>query len=46
MLALHVHQRDQAQHNLDNTKLVAPYDGVISSITAKVGTVSSGVSAR
>lgn len=34
-------QRDQAQHNLDKTQLVAPFDGVISSISIKVGQVSS-----
>ncbi len=35
-------QRDQAQHNLDKTMLVAPFDGVVSSGSVKVGTVSSG----
>jgi HlyD family secretion protein len=36
-------QRDQAQHNLDKTKLVAPFSGVITSIAAKAGEISSGM---
>src|SRR5258708_2571307 len=36
-------QRDQAQHNLDKTKLVAPFNGVITSVPAKAGEISSGV---
>jgi HlyD family secretion protein len=35
-------QRDQAQHALDKTKLVAPYAGVISAINIKQGEVSAG----
>jgi HlyD family secretion protein len=35
-------QRDQAQHNLDKTLLVAPFAGVISSVSVKVGEISSG----
>jgi HlyD family secretion protein len=34
-------QRAQAQHNLDKTQLVAPFDGIIASISVKVGEVSS-----
>jgi HlyD family secretion protein len=35
-------QRDQAQHNLDKTHLVAPFAGVIASVSAKAGEISSG----
>lgn len=35
-------QRDQAQHDLDNTQLVAPFAGVVSTISVKQGEVSSG----
>jgi HlyD family secretion protein len=36
-------QRDQAQHQLDQTNLVAPYAGIISTINVKPGMASSGV---
>jgi HlyD family secretion protein len=36
-------QRDQAQHQLDQTNLVAPYAGIVSTVNAKPGMTSSGV---
>ncbi len=36
-------QRDQAQHQLDQTNLAAPYAGIISTVNAKPGMASSGV---
>jgi len=41
-LAIAKLQRDQVQRQLDKTKLVAPYAGVISTVNAKVGEVSTG----
>ncbi len=35
-------QRDQARHQLDKTRLVAPFAGIVSTINIKVGEVSSG----
>jgi HlyD family secretion protein len=36
-------QRDQAQHQLDQTNLLAPYAGIMSTISVKPGMASSGV---
>ncbi len=36
-------QRDQAQHDLDKTRLVAPFAGVISTLNVKVGEISTGM---
>ncbi len=35
-------QREQAQHDLDNTQLVAPFAGVVSTVNIKPGEISSG----
>ncbi len=36
-------QRDQAQHALDNTELVAPFAGIVSTVNINPGEVSTGV---
>ncbi len=41
-LAIAKLQRDQVQRQLDKTKLVAPYAGIVTTINAKIGEVSSG----
>jgi HlyD family secretion protein len=41
-LALVQLQRDQARHQLDKTRLVAPFAGIVSTVNIEVGEVSSG----
>jgi HlyD family secretion protein len=41
-LAIAQLQRDQAQHQLDKTLLVAPFAGIVSTVNIKVGEVSVG----